>query len=134
MYNDIRYAHIIACLRGSEAQRMLFNIEIARVQMSDESIDDFVAQLKQLIIGCRNNPYGGGYEKDMIRDQIADKMRDTSLREKLQIKANELSRKSHCTCMSLQIAIDINVEILTTPAMSHSSVEYSNFSQVIFLD
>ena len=79
---------------------MLFDIEIARVQMSDESIDDFVAQLKQLIIGCRNNRYGGGYEEDMIRDQIADKMRDTSLREKLQIKANELSRKSHCTCMS----------------------------------
>ena len=88
MYNDIRYAHVIACLRGSEAQRMLFNIEIARVQMSDESIDDFVAQLKQLIIGCRNNSYRGGYKEDMIRDQMANKIRDTSLREKLQIKAN----------------------------------------------
>ena len=134
MYNDIRYAHVIACLRGSEAQRMFFNIEIARVQMNDESIDDFVAQLKQLIIGCRNNPYGGGYEEDQIRDQIADKMHDTSLRETLQIKANELSRKSHCTCMSLQIANDITVDILKTPAMSHSSVKYSTFSQVIFLD
>ena len=53
---------------------------------STESIDDFVAQLKQLIIGCRNNPYGGGYEEDLIRDQIADKMRDTSLREKSKSK------------------------------------------------
>ena len=71
---------MLTLLRAYEAVKLR---ECSSILRSQEyrwaiSIDDFVAQLKQLIIGFRNNPYRGGYEEDMIRDQIADKMRDTS--------------------------------------------------------
>lgn len=132
--DTIRRAHFIACL-GNEGQRTFFNLDVAdesvqaaknavkahyvaasceeaeryrfkaRMQYKEESIDDFVAELRKLVVGCNYSRYGGECEKDMIRDQIVEKVYDSKVREKLLLKANELNRQSKR--MTLQDTIDI---------------------------
>ena len=94
-------AHYVAA-SCEEAERYKFK---ARAQNMEESIDDFVAELRKLVVGCNYSRYGGDCEKDMIRDQIVEKVYDPKVREKLLLKANELSRQSKR--MTLQETIDI---------------------------
>lgn len=66
----------------------------ARAQGRGESIEDFVAELRKLVIDCNYSRYGS--ECDMIWDEIMEKVYDSRVCEKLLLKANELSRQSQC--------------------------------------
>ena len=130
----IRRAHFIASL-GSEGQRIFFSLEVrddsldaakdavrahfvavtceetlryqfkTRGQSQDENIDTYVAELRRLIVGCNYDRYGADCEKEMIRDQIVEKVYDSKVREKLLLRANELCRQKKR--MTLQDAIEI---------------------------
>jgi len=152
----IRRAHFIASL-GNEGQRVFFNLDVAddtlaaskeavrchyvaqtceeierykfkaRGQLKEESVDDFVAELRRLLVGCNYGRYSADCERDMLRDQIVEKVYDSKVRERLLLRANELSRRSKR--MTLQDAIDI-VRVAETVKRESSLIEDKSSSTV----
>lgn len=127
-------AHFISCL-GTEGQRVFFGLprqdeslksarravklrftaetceETARYQfkrrkqLPGESIDDFVQELRSLVINCRYDRYGAQCEQDMIRDQIIEKCAGDAVRERLLSAANEKARQEDRLTLEATIVI-----------------------------
>ena len=151
----LRKAYFVSSL-GSEGQRTFFNLEVrddtteaamlavqahyvaqsceeteryrfkCRKQLSGESIDDFVADLRRLVVGCNYAQYGGTCEKDMMRDQIVEKCCDERIREKLLLRATELRRQSKRMSLEETISIVKSAETVKREATVMSGGEPSS--------
>lgn len=73
--NTVMVHYVVASCEEEECYR--FKVKL---QHKEETIDNFVAELRKLVIGCNYIRFGGECEEGMIRDQIVEKIYDSKVR------------------------------------------------------